>query len=56
MDMKGNVLFTPTNKTLNSGPNEVAINASEAGLSAGTYFANIEIDGQVISKKIIEVR
>jgi len=56
MDMKGNVLFVPTDKTLNSGPNEIEINASEAQLSPGTYFVNIMIDDQVISKKIIEVK
>jgi len=56
MDIKGNVLFTQTDKTLNSGPNEIEINASEAGLSPGTYFVNIMINDQMISKKIIEVK
>ncbi len=56
MDMKGNVLFVPTNKELNSGPNEIEINASETGLSPGTYFVNIMINDQFVSKKIISIR
>jgi len=56
MDIKGNILFTPTDKTLNSGPNTVEINASEAGLSEGEYFVNIMINDQVISKKVVEVK
>ncbi len=56
MDMKGNILFVPANKTFNSGANKIEINAAETGLVPGTYFVNIEINGEFISKKIIEVR
>ena len=56
MDMKGNVLYIPADKAIASGKNEVEINATEAGLSPGTYFVNVMINDQFISKKIIEVR
>ena len=55
LDAKGNVLFMPMDKMMSPGPNNVEINASEAGLSPGTYFVNIEINGEVISKKIIKL-
>ena len=56
MDMKGNVLFVPTDKELNSGLNEIEINSLEAGLSPGTYFVNIMINDQFVSKKIISIK
>ncbi len=56
VDMKGNILFIPTDKALYSGPNEIEINASETGLSPGTYFVNIMINDQFISKKVIAVK
>ena len=56
MDMKGNVLFVPVNETLGSGPNEIEINPSQAGLSPGTYFVNLQMNGKLISKKIIVLK
>jgi len=56
MDIKGKILFIPADKAFGPGKNEVEINAAEAGLSPGTYFVNVMINDQFISKKIIEVR
>jgi len=56
MDIKGKILFIPADKAFGPGKNEIEINAIEAGLSPGTYFVNVIINDQFISKKIIEVR
>jgi len=56
LDMKGNVLFAPSDKTFSAGPNKVEIYAGEMGLSPGTYFLNMMVNDQVISRKLIEMK
>ncbi len=56
MDMKGNVLFMQPDQNFGAGPNQIEINPSSAGLSPGTYFVNIVINDQLISKKIVLIK
>jgi len=56
MDIAGRIIYFPADNTFNPGPNQITINASEAGLSPGTYYLNIMINDLFITKKIIEVR
>ena len=55
VDMQGNIVIL-RDKILDSGPNEIEINASEAGLAAGAYYVNLTINNRVISRKIIKLR
>jgi hypothetical protein len=55
MDIAGNILFTPMDKMLGAGQNEIDINTTASGLSPGIYFVNIIINDKFIQKKIIDV-
>jgi len=55
-DMAGKIIYAPADKMLEPGPNQIEINASDLGISAGVYFVNMNISGQVINRKIILVK
>ena len=56
MDVNGKILSVPADRTFGSGKNEIEINATKVGLVSGTYFVNMEINGEVINKKIVVVK